>query len=163
MRDSICLRHGDILVIINVIGNTDTALPKWLLSNGFTNKLLIAYCGFKISATLPWYAVRDITWMSDFLCTWPSEVWHLCEWHLLICIFDFSTDHLANQRRLKWAKTTKFWILRNASSLSATSHHSSKWYPWYPRLILALLYVHGSRLKSHEKSPRPHEDKHLLT
>ena len=35
-------------------------------------------------------------------------------------------------RHLKWVKTTKFLILRNGTSMSATNQHSSK---WYPRLI----------------------------
>ncbi len=65
-------------------------------------------------------------WLTNF-CTQPSEVWHLCKWHLLICIFDFSTV-----RHLKWVKTTNFQISRDATRLSATNQHSSK---WYPRLI----------------------------
>ena len=35
-------------------------------------------------------------------------------------------------RHLKWVKTTDFQILQNATSLSATYQHSSK---WYPRLV----------------------------
>ena len=71
----------------------------------------------------------------DDLCTQPSEVWHLCKWHLHICIFDFSTGHIL--RHLKWVKTTNFQILRNATSLSATNQHSSK---WYPRLQTGVTY-----------------------
>ncbi len=34
-----------------------------------------------------------------------------------------------NVRHLKWVKATKFLILRNGTSMSATNQQSSKWYP----------------------------------
>ena len=42
---------------------------------------------------LNWYIAEWLGWVTS-LCAYPSEVWHLCKWLLLICIFDFSTDHL---------------------------------------------------------------------
>ncbi len=44
--------------------------------------------------------------------------------------------HEHNLGHLKWVKTTKFLILGNGTSMSATNQHSSK---WYPRLNIALV------------------------
>ena len=60
-----------------------------------------------------------------------SKGYHLDEW--LVCELDqmkfdtyvSDTDSFAY---LKWVKTTKFLISRNATNMSATNQHSSKWF-----------------------------------
>ena len=65
-----------------------------------------------------------------------SQGYHLDEW--LVCALDqVKVDTCVSDTNwfayfLKWVKTTKFLILRNATCMSTTNQHSSK---WYPRLI----------------------------
>ena len=110
-----------IFTIILVTLGTTSKFQRNSLSLHSKDRCLDLFYVF--TPNIEWIAIKQsgilLGWVTN-LCTQPSEVWHLCKWHLLICIF---------LRHLKWVKTTNFQILRNATCLSATNQHSSKWYP----------------------------------
>ena len=105
-------------------------MPKWSCLQLFVMRYMGEQAQMPSVMTSCYHRILDVNQAFDGV---SAEACNLF-WCYILCMIGFllcpKQDYYGHiLRHFKWAKTTNFQISPNATSLSATNQHSSKWYP----------------------------------